>query len=601
MILTSRHKIYIDILLVCFIISACLKVAWISDDAFITLRVVKNFIEGFGIRYNIDERVQVFTHPLWFLLLTVIGFSRSPLVSTSILLGVTATAASTFLLLRQTATSIHSCAIAILFIASTALIDFSSSGLETPLTVLLTIGFVRHVYEQRLEAAGWCSSLLLLNRLDNLFIVLPFILYLCWNRRWRILLYSTLLPTMWCFFSILYFGTPLPNTFYAKSLHGFDIADRLERGWFYLLHSITKDPMSCFLIVFGSLAGLFLRTASLAAIGAVLHVAYITSIGGDFMAGRFLVPAMSVGLTISALSIGKSKSIWTPLVTILVSAIVMWYAVPSALRPKQTQPRSSAWFAHSIIDERAYYASIGGLWTEGRRTFHPRIVRRIKNQHRQYKTEFRDKAGRVAFLLGPQYHVIDYFGLTDMFVARLPYARKNWRPGHLRRVVPIAYGRMVQHKVIPTTQSHLSEIVYDLWKISRGPIWNFDRFEAIWSLHFGSLGQALKRYSGDYSNKLVLNGADTHIVSELPWGGLEITLGEYSTNYSTICLTPKRNSKLKVALHGPRCERTVTLTSKDSEKFCRLFVFNCSLSSLQTLRIIPQDAFSHDQITIDLK
>src|SRR4051812_35898548 len=39
--------------------------AWIGDDAYITFRVVWNFVHGYGLTFNPDERVQAFTHPLW--------------------------------------------------------------------------------------------------------------------------------------------------------------------------------------------------------------------------------------------------------------------------------------------------------------------------------------------------------------------------------------------------------------------------------------------------------------------------------------------------------------------------------------------------------
>src|SRR3989339_805941 len=41
--------------------------AWISEDALITFRTIDNFLQGYGLRWNIDERVQVATHPLWML------------------------------------------------------------------------------------------------------------------------------------------------------------------------------------------------------------------------------------------------------------------------------------------------------------------------------------------------------------------------------------------------------------------------------------------------------------------------------------------------------------------------------------------------------
>ena len=44
--------------------------SWIAEDAYITLRTVGNFLHGFGLRWNIAERVQSYTHPLWFFLLS---------------------------------------------------------------------------------------------------------------------------------------------------------------------------------------------------------------------------------------------------------------------------------------------------------------------------------------------------------------------------------------------------------------------------------------------------------------------------------------------------------------------------------------------------
>src|SRR5687768_16592700 len=39
--------------------------AWLGDDAYITFRVVWNFLHGYGLTFNPDERVQAYTHPLW--------------------------------------------------------------------------------------------------------------------------------------------------------------------------------------------------------------------------------------------------------------------------------------------------------------------------------------------------------------------------------------------------------------------------------------------------------------------------------------------------------------------------------------------------------
>src|SRR5262245_44662108 len=46
------------------------RTAWMCDDAYITLRTVDNFVNGFGLRWNVAERVQSFTHPAWLMLVT---------------------------------------------------------------------------------------------------------------------------------------------------------------------------------------------------------------------------------------------------------------------------------------------------------------------------------------------------------------------------------------------------------------------------------------------------------------------------------------------------------------------------------------------------
>ena len=53
--------------------------AWVTEDAFITFRVIENLLNGYGPRWNIDERVQVFTHPLWmFLLVPIVAVCGDP-------------------------------------------------------------------------------------------------------------------------------------------------------------------------------------------------------------------------------------------------------------------------------------------------------------------------------------------------------------------------------------------------------------------------------------------------------------------------------------------------------------------------------------------
>ena len=64
-----------------------LRYGWVTDAAFITFRSVLNLLDGSGPVFNIGERVQSYTHPLWFLLLCLLGWLDLNLYFAAILLG----------------------------------------------------------------------------------------------------------------------------------------------------------------------------------------------------------------------------------------------------------------------------------------------------------------------------------------------------------------------------------------------------------------------------------------------------------------------------------------------------------------------------------
>ena len=60
--------------LVALFVVVLLRTAWLSEDAYFTFRSVENWVYGYGARWNVGERVQVYTHPLWFGLMSVSFF-----------------------------------------------------------------------------------------------------------------------------------------------------------------------------------------------------------------------------------------------------------------------------------------------------------------------------------------------------------------------------------------------------------------------------------------------------------------------------------------------------------------------------------------------
>lgn len=65
----SEYKFHnspeISVMLSVAFILFCLNYFYVCDDAKITFRVAENFIQGYGLTFNTDERVQAYSNPLW--------------------------------------------------------------------------------------------------------------------------------------------------------------------------------------------------------------------------------------------------------------------------------------------------------------------------------------------------------------------------------------------------------------------------------------------------------------------------------------------------------------------------------------------------------
>ena len=60
---------------------------WVTEDAFISLRVVENVLAGNGPVFNRGERVEAYTHPLWIAILSGWGALGLPTAKGAVILG----------------------------------------------------------------------------------------------------------------------------------------------------------------------------------------------------------------------------------------------------------------------------------------------------------------------------------------------------------------------------------------------------------------------------------------------------------------------------------------------------------------------------------
>ena len=86
------------------LLALILAPAWVCDDAFITMRTVDNAVNGFGLRWNVAERVQTYTHPLWMMSLVPAYWLIRDAYITLIVLSLAASAATAVILCRVAGT-----------------------------------------------------------------------------------------------------------------------------------------------------------------------------------------------------------------------------------------------------------------------------------------------------------------------------------------------------------------------------------------------------------------------------------------------------------------------------------------------------------------
>jgi arabinofuranosyltransferase len=101
----------------------------------------------------------------------------------------------------------------------------------------------------------------------------------------------------WSLFALVYYGSAVPNTAYAKLAHGTSRTEVIAQGVSYLWTTVTFDPPGTALAVLGIAAALRdgRRVMLACGVSVLLYVAYVVSVGGDFMAGRFTTPVLVAG------------------------------------------------------------------------------------------------------------------------------------------------------------------------------------------------------------------------------------------------------------------------------------------------------------------
>lgn len=474
-----------------------LRRAWVSDDGFISLRVVDNLVGGYGLTFNPDERVQSFTNPLWVLVLALPHTVLREPFATCMVASIPIALAGVWLLVRM-ATSVAIGALVVLLLAfSQAYVDFSTSGLENPLTHLLVIGFmaIYLVPERRRRHGRWLvaiAALSAVNRLDSLPMFTPAVASVLLRGDSRPSPRAMLLgltPLLgWLFFATLYYGFPIPNTAIAKLHVDLPRHEVWGQGLLYLFESLRRDPLTI-LALTGALAVGFARedrALRAASLGLLLQLIYVVSVGGDFMLGRFLSAPLALaacilvrGLRLESVRAGLPSAAAALATLVILSPHCPLNAVEAA---KEIPPSG-------VADERAWYVGTNGLLVNIRRLTYRQNgwFRRGRDAAAAGKqVVVHNNAGMVGYGAGPAVHVLERAGLADVFLARLPSPyRKDWRPGHFGRVLPQGYVASLEHDENRLKDPGLRKLYDKVQLVVSGPVFSLRRMVTAYHLLMG--------------------------------------------------------------------------------------------------------------------
>ena len=491
-----------------------LRSAWLSDDGLITFRTIDHFVNGDGLRWNLAERVQAYTHPLWLFLLAPFYALTREAFYTPILVSLIVSAAAVLCAVAgparagRTPTAIA----AVLCLASSkAFVDYSTSGLETPLSYLL-LALWLHLFlgeggARRLFGVTLLTSLMFVNRMDSVLLVAPGLLWSWMDalrrgvavRHWLSGLALGSGPALlWVAFAIFYYGTPFPNTFYAKLGTGIDPALLREQGALYIAHGFRFDPTTGAVIVIAIALAAFdairnRRVESIAVgLGILLQLGYVVEIGGDFMVGRFLALPFFVGVVL------LSRLAWSQRAFLVLGLCCVALSLANPLSPLRSGPdyenrdEEQVVADRGISDERGFYYSRFGLLAPGREESLLVGARCGEEGEAVVIRSVCGLLGYEGFTACRATFIADRCALSDAMLARMPMIDpEHWRVGHYFRRVPQGYRESLEKDANRLTEPEPHALYEDIRKVTREPLLAPGRFAAIWRLNRRSHGWGL--------------------------------------------------------------------------------------------------------------
>ena len=480
-----------------WVLLACLLVGWayvrtaaVTEDAFITFRVIDNALHGHGLVWNVGERVQPYTHPLWALLLLAVSAVSGEIFHTSLGLSLALTLATVALVVRHAKGRLIALWALLALLFSEAFIEYSSAALENALAHALVAAMVvawrrfpltdRHVWITAL-----CGGLLVITRHDFAVLVAPAMLSLflraSGRARWAVLFAGAGPLVAWSAFSLVYYGSPWPNSAYAKLNNGLSMAESFAAAAPYFRDLVKYDAVTALVIVVAALRGLLHGSWQMRplALGLALYMLYLGSAGGDYMGGRLFSAPFVLAVAMLAMNV-RLRWWWTaPLWFALTIGLglhrgwMVWNVHPHAETRKLSQ---HAWM----------YPATGWLSPQRTADFHdmPWGKQGLTARSEQHAVVAKCAVGLYGFNAGPGVYIVDPLAIADGFLSRLP-SKKPAYPGHYERALPKGYVETMVSGKNSLRDPALAELYDQMRLLQRAPLLAPVRWQAIWAMNTG--------------------------------------------------------------------------------------------------------------------
>ncbi|PTR22482.1 arabinofuranosyltransferase [Rhodococcus sp. OK519] len=389
---------------------------WIADDGLIVLRTVRNLLAGNGPVFNAGERVEANTSTLWTYLVYTFGWITQARLE-YVVLGIALVLSTAAIVLAMiTAKRLYAARIsasgstvllpagALVYIAVAPARDFATSGLETCLVLFWIALLALLLLRWAQSTAPSTASILVLAFVAGLgplvrpemallgaaaLLMLVLAAGIGWRTRVGVVAAAGAVPVGYQIFRMGYYGLPYPNTAVTKEAGG----SEWGQGFDYLQNLV--DPYKLWVpvlllvvaaVVLWRVRGatpsgapavaeasrvlrfrIWLRSPAAVVVfvlgSGIVSAVYSIRVGGDFMHGRTLLPALfCLMLPVAVVPVrfparrdrGDRRATIVSAVSLAAWVSVVGWALWAA--GSAGMPNGTVVGRNGIVDERAFYS-----------------------------------------------------------------------------------------------------------------------------------------------------------------------------------------------------------------------------------------------------